>query len=59
MCFVHSSSVPFFIKVATSLSFTFCRFFHDRYFRGMTVFLPTHCRNPHNHLTQMQMTKFQ
>lgn len=43
MSFVHSSSVPFFIKAATSVSFTFCPvFFTIGYFRGMTIFLPTH-----------------
>ena len=49
MSFVHSSSVPFFVKAATSVSFTFCPvFFMIGYFRGMTIFLPTHPqKSPH------------
>ena len=41
-------SVPFFLKAATCFLHILLLFFHDRYFRGMTISLPTHPpKSPH------------
>ena len=58
MSIVHSSSLLLFACHLFPLH-SVLFFFHDRYFRGMTIFLlPQPAKDPCIHLIQMQMTKF-